>query len=176
MTKKNPVTLDCRNAPDGKELPVAAEVLPSELLMLPLSGRPFSPSQTMPLVVDVDPWGDTIERIGESPHYIAGLVMTKRATDEIPRREDFHSIGCAIRVHHPMHNADKIQFIAEGQLRFRILKWLSDTPPCRVMVEYPPEEQPADMQEPKANAIAIAIAIAIAVAVAVINTILASRC
>jgi ATP-dependent Lon protease len=68
--------------------------------------------------------------------------------------EDFAAIGTVVRIHHPMRNSGKIQFIAEGLRRMRIVEWLSKKPPFLARVEYP-DDMLGNDDELKAYAIAI---------------------
>jgi ATP-dependent Lon protease len=131
-----------------------AEILPDKLLLLPLGARPFFPAQAMPIVTSDELWGETIERAGNTPHKLVGLVYTHNHNSEPPKPPDFALVGTVARVHHPIRGEGKIQFIAEGLQRFRIVEWLSGERPFVAQVEYPtvPEENP---QELRAYALAI---------------------
>jgi len=139
---------------DGQKL-LPAESRPSELYLLPLNEKPFFPAQTLPLVMKESAWLETVEAIGETPHHMVGLVLIKPEDSDNATREDFHTIGTMVRMHRPARNEGRIQFIAEGLRRFRIVKWLSDKPPYRVQVEYPNEPGKPESEEIKAYAIAI---------------------
>src|SRR5690606_33727499 len=49
----------------------------------------------------------------------------------------FYQMGSVVRMHQPMRANGKIQFIAEGLQRFRIVRWISRQPPYLVQVDYP---------------------------------------
>ena len=132
-----------------------AEARPAELYLLPLSEKPFFPAQTLPLVMKEADWLETVEAIGKTPHHMVGLVLIKPEDADKATREDFYSIGTMVRMHHPARNEGRIQFIAEGLRRFRIVKWLSDKPPYRVQVEFPSEPGKPESEEIKAYAMAI---------------------
>ncbi|KAB2314076.1 endopeptidase La [Betaproteobacteria bacterium SCN2] len=132
-----------------------AESRPAELYLLPLSEKPFFPAQTLPLVMKEAAWLETVEAIGETPHHMVGLVLIKPEDADTATREDFHGIGTMVRMHHPARNEGRIQFIAEGLRRFRIVKWLSDKPPYRAQVEFPNEPGKPESEEIKAYAMAI---------------------
>lgn len=119
--------------------PALAGLYPSTLYLLPLSERPFFPAQTLPLLMNEGPWLRTVKKIGEASHQMAGLVLVNLPHAEDAKPADFYSFGTLVRMHHPVRSEGKIQFIAEGQSRFRIVKWISDKPPYLVQVEYPPE-------------------------------------
>jgi len=141
---------------EGAESHVPAPIdklLPDRLYLLPLHSRPFFPAQNLPIVTNAKHWSGTIERIGNTPHHMCGLVLA-RAEEEPAGREDFASTGTVVRMHHPAQEQGRIQFIAEGLQRFRIARWLTSEPPFLVQVQYP--QPPAeDSGEIKAYALAI---------------------
>ncbi|WP_127477573.1 endopeptidase La [Sulfurivermis fontis] len=139
----------------SSELAVSADVLPTTLYLLPLTDRPFFPAQAFPVLLDEQPWLETLERIGDHPHHMAGLVLTRNGDPEHLKPENFHRIGSLVRVHNPNRSGGKIQFIAEGIQRFRIVKWLSHKPPFMVQVEYPAEKPLKADAKVKAYAMAI---------------------
>ena len=139
----------------SSDLAVSADVLPTTLYLLPLTDRPFFPAQAFPVLLDEQPWLETLERIGDHPHHMAGLVLTRNGDPEHLRPENFYRIGSMVRVHNPNRSGGKIQFIAEGIQRFRIVKWLSHKPPFMVQVEYPVEKPLKADAKVKAYAMAI---------------------
>ncbi len=130
------------------------DTLPGKLLLLPVQARPFFPAQTMPVVLREEPWLETIERVGQTPHRLVGLVLTRPRDDDAPSAGDLYSMGTVIRMHQPMRGDGRIQFIAEGLQRFRIVNWLKREPPFVAQVEYP---QPAEEDRQKLRAYALAI-------------------
>ena len=143
----------------SSELAVAERLLPHTLHILPLTDRPFFPAQAVPVVMDEKPWLKTIKAIGETEQHMAGLVLIKEGSAEAPRPAQFNSVGTVVRMHNPARTSGKIQFIAEGVQRFRILKWLSDAPPYLVQVEYPIEDKRDNDKEVRAYAMAVINAI-----------------
>lgn len=140
--------------PDNRQLP-ATPVLPAELHLLPLTEKPFFPAQTLPLLMNEAPWLSTVEAIGNTPHHMVGLVVVKPDNTDDVKRGDFRAIGTAVRIHHPVRSDGKMQFIAEGVKRFRIVEWLSDAPPYKVRVEYPNEPGKPESEEIRAYSVAI---------------------
>ncbi len=128
---------------------------PSELYLLPLAEKPFFPAQTLPLIMNESVWLETVEAIGETSHHLVGLVLVKPDDSDNAARDDFRNIGTVVRMHHPAKNEGKIQFIAEGLRRFRIVEWISDKPPYKVRVEYPNEPGKKESEEIKAYGMAI---------------------
>lgn len=139
---------------ETRQLP-ATPVLPDELHLLPLTEKPFFPAQTLPLLMNEAPWLATVEAIGETPHHMVGLVMVRPDNTDDVKRGDFRTVGTVVRIHHPVRGDGKMQFIAEGVSRFRIVEWLSDAPPYRVRVEYPNEPGRAESEEIRAYSVAI---------------------
>ncbi|HEY9151099.1 MAG TPA: LON peptidase substrate-binding domain-containing protein, partial [Gammaproteobacteria bacterium] len=141
-------------ATSGTELVLSNELLPTTLYLLPVVERPFFPAQNIPVLMNDGPWMETMQAIGNAPQHVAGLVLVNNDDPEQSSIDDFQVIGTAVRVHQPMRNAGKIQFIAEGLRRFRIVRWLSRQAPYLVQVEYP-EDVPGPDDEMRAYAIAI---------------------
>ncbi|MDH3899752.1 MAG: LON peptidase substrate-binding domain-containing protein, partial [Gammaproteobacteria bacterium] len=102
------------------EIVRATDVLPAEIHLLPQGSRPFFPGQVMPLLVDSEPWEETIKAVQESPHDIIGLSLVK--TDRVSEAGagDFYAMGTACRIHRVQKDAGKLQILIEGLQRFRI--------------------------------------------------------
>ena len=130
------------------------QVLPDQLLILPMSSRPFFPAQTMPIASNKELWLETIERVGKTPHRLLGLVYARNDDQNMPTPEDFASVGTVVRVHNAAVSEGTVQFIAEGLQRFRIASWTSSTPPLVARVEYPGAVE-ENSQEVRAYALAI---------------------
>ncbi len=143
-----------RDEESGSRLALPSTVLPDTLHILPLTDRPFFPAQGVPVLMNDEPWIETINAIGESAQHLAGLFTVSKADVEAATAEDFSLVGTVVRVHHPMRQSGKIQFISEGLKRVRIVKWLSKKPPFIARVEYPDDILGND-DELKAYAIAI---------------------
>src|SRR5690554_1269988 len=141
---------------NSKGLILPGQVRPRRLYVLPVSNRPFFPAQVQPVVVNQDPWQETLKRIAETDHKMLGVCFVENAEADtgIPASEDLETMGCVVRVHHAQNEGGKVQFIAQGMQRFRIVQWLRRRPPYLVEVEYPEEpDEPAD--ELKAYTLAI---------------------
>ncbi len=128
--------------------------LPGKLLLLPLPSRPFFPAQTMPIVLPENLWLETVDRVGQTPHQMVGLVYAPGNGQEIPDAGQFATFGTVARMHQPVRGDGRIQFIAEGLQRFQIGSWLSRKAPYVALVDYPrpPDE---NAQEIRAYALAI---------------------
>ena len=136
-------------------LTISTEALPRTLYILPLSERPFFPAQTLPILMAEDPWLDTVKKIGETKAQVGGVLLVRREDEDDSTTEDYYQTGSVIHLHHPIRSDGKLQFIAEGVRRFRVVKWLSDTPPYLAEVEYPQESSSKNTEQTKAYAMAI---------------------
>ncbi|MGD9788871.1 MAG: LON peptidase substrate-binding domain-containing protein, partial [Sulfuricellaceae bacterium] len=158
MSDQEPIEgeiLDGQDTEGGTSgLVVPSKVLPPTLYILPLSERPFFPAQSVPLLMNEGPWMETVKKIGDTPHKMVGLALVKQASAEDAKPGDFYEVGTVARMHHPMRSDGKLQFIAEGVTRFRIVHWISDKPPYVAQVEYPSEGEAKD-DEVRAYAMAI---------------------
>ncbi|MEE3158873.1 MAG: endopeptidase La, partial [Pseudomonadota bacterium] len=151
---------DGANQSNGTGLALPNQQLPKTLHLLLINNRPFFPAQVMPVVVNEQPWHETIEQVAGTEHKALSLFYVDSPLDadgEIDPQQ-LPDTGCAVRIHHAVRENGKIQFIAQGLTRVRITRWLSKTPPYRVEVQYP--EAPADERdEVRAYAMALINAI-----------------
>ncbi|CAN0605891.1 unnamed protein product, partial [Ectocarpus sp. 12 AP-2014] len=145
---------------NSKSLALPQQTMPRRMYVLPVSNRPFFPAQVQPVVVNQDPWHETLKRVAETDHKVLGIcfVDSVAADGGIPPSDELETTGCAVRVHQAQQEGGKVQFIAQGLQRFRIVQWLRRKPPYLVEVDYPNEpEEAAD--ELKAYTLAIISAI-----------------
>lgn len=144
----------------SKGLALSQQMMPRRMYILPVSNRPFFPAQVQPVMVNQDPWQETLKRVGETDHRILGICFADNIDPDqpIPASEQLETIGCAVRIHHTQHESGKIQFIAQGLQRIKIVQWLRRKPPYLVEVEYP-EESEKKTDELKAYTLAIISAI-----------------
>lgn len=137
------------------EIVRATDVLPAEIHILPQGNRPFFPGQVMPLLVDSDPWEETVKAVQDSPHDIIGLLLVKTDRVSDASAQDFYAMGTACRIHRVQKDEGKLQVLVEGLQRFRIERWVSKNPPYSVRASYYPETQYDHISEVKAYAVAI---------------------
>ncbi|MFC3609139.1 endopeptidase La [Stutzerimonas tarimensis] len=134
--------------------------LPDKLYIIPVHNRPFFPAQVLPVIVEEDPWADTLERVAKTPHQRVALFFMDPPADDA-ESFDLAALpvhGTMARIHHATRENGKLQFVAQGMARVRISGWLRRKPPYLVEVEYPkPEEDPRD--EVKAYGMALINAI-----------------
>ena len=128
---------------NSKSLVLPKQQMPRRMYVLPVSNRPFFPAQVQPIVVNQNPWQETLKRVGETDHKVLGICFVEDSDPEqgIPGSEELETVGCAVRIHHAQGEGGKVQFIAQGLQRFRITQWLRRRPPYLVEVEYPDEPE-----------------------------------
>lgn len=123
------------------ELVISGEYLPERIYLLPIHNRPFFPAQIQPLVIPRKRWESTLERVGDTPHKVAGVVYVGEVPPDKLNLDDLPLIGTAVRTHRVETEDNRIQFIAQGLKRFKIQRWVSRKPPYLVEVSYPREEE-----------------------------------
>jgi ATP-dependent Lon protease len=131
----------------GTSLVLPAQRLPDKLYVIPIHNRPFFPAQVLPVIVNQQPWGKTLERVGNTEHRCLAVFYVDTPPgdsgefdlDKLPAH------GTLVRVHHASEDGGKLQFVAQGLARVRIRGWLSRKPPYLAEVEYP--QAPADPRD-----------------------------
>ena len=145
----------------GTELALPEQNLPDKVYIIPIHNRPFFPAQVLPVIVNEEPWAETLELVSKSPHHSLALFFVDTPPDD-PRHFDTKSLpeyGTLVKVHHASRENGKLQFVAQGLSRVRISMWLKHhRPPYLVEVEYPQQpKEPTD--EVKAYGMALINAI-----------------
>ena len=139
----------------GQAPALADDVLPDILCIMPVPHRPFFPGQVQPVTINAQEWSATLEAVAEAGQGLVGLSYVSEVQPGSAEPRQFPEIGCAVRLHRPSAEGEQSgQFLAQGLKRFRIVRWLSDTPPYRVQVEYPRSQGDNDSDEIKAYAMA----------------------
>ena len=110
----------------------------------------------MPVVVPEDPWLKTMEQVGDSPHRLVVLVKVLGDADfDALTPEDFHETGTVVRVHQAQRAEDQLQFVAEGQSRVRLQRWVGREHPFVAQVDYLQDDVDEDDKEVRAYAMAV---------------------
>ncbi|TXR39067.1 endopeptidase La [Ectopseudomonas mendocina] len=124
---------------DSTGLVLPAQQLPDKLYIIPIHNRPFFPAQVLPVIVNQQPWGRTLTRVGNTEHKCMAVFFVDTPPDE-NGEFDLSSLpehGTLVRVHHVSEEGGKLQFVAQGLTRVRIRGWLSRRGPYLAEVEYP---------------------------------------
>lgn len=141
------------------DLVVPDAVLPGALYLIPVPNRPFFPAQIQPIILNLEPWSDTLKRITKSERPVVGLVYCGDQNPEQLNAQDIPTIGTAVRVHNIQSDGQHAQIIVQGLKRFRIRRWRNETPPYLVEVDYPENIGEREDDEVRAYAIALINAI-----------------
>ncbi|UFQ98718.1 endopeptidase La [Pseudomonas wenzhouensis] len=124
---------------DSTGLVLPAQQFPDKLYIIPIHNRPFFPAQVLPVIVNQQPWGRTLTRVGNTEHKCMAVFFVDTPPDE-HGEFDLDSLpehGTLVRVHHVSEEGGKLQFVAQGLTRVRIRGWLSRRGPYLAEVEYP---------------------------------------
>jgi len=148
-------------ASTGHHLALPGQQLPDKVYVIPIHNRPFFPAQVLPVIVNEEPWAETLDLVAKSEHHSLALFFMDTPPED-HRHFDTKALpeyGTLVKVHHASREGGKLQFVAQGLSRVRIRTWLKHhRPPYLVEVEYP--RQPAEpTDEVKAYGMALINAI-----------------
>lgn len=126
--------------PAGTGLVLPGQTLPTTLYVIPIHNRPFFPAQVLPVIVNEEPWAETLELVAKTDHHSLALFFMDNPPED-PRHFDVNSLpehGTLVRVHHASREGGKLQFVAQGLSRVRIRGWIKrHRPSFMVEVDYP---------------------------------------
>ena len=127
-----------------KELSVPEKERPPVLCVLPVFGRPFMPSQVIP--VQLAPrWEKALRKTLDSPSKMVLLVAVPEGRLESDLREaDFMKMGCLVRVIQA-RVGEELQFIAQGVARGRVVRLRTVDGCIEGDIEYPECQVPVTM-------------------------------
>ncbi|MFB4393225.1 MULTISPECIES: endopeptidase La [unclassified Pseudomonas] len=131
--------LDAQAAP-GHALALPGQQLPDKVYVIPIHNRPFFPAQVLPVIVNEEPWAETLDLVAKTPHHALALFFmdTPPADHRHFDTQALPEYGTLVKVHHASREGGKLQFVAQGLTRVRIRTWLKHhRPPYLVEVEYP---------------------------------------
>ncbi len=135
---------------------LAGQERPTQLYVIPIQGRPFLPAQILPVQIQADPWGITIQKVAKTTHKMVALFRVSDDYSEDKHLQNFvPKTGCCVRILQANSGEHDIQFVAEGIQRVEITEWLTTQPPYLVQVRYVELTQDEADTEIKAYAMAI---------------------
>ena len=76
---------DPENAPQhkpGKGLALPGQNLPDKVYIIPIHNRPFFPAQVLPVIVNEEPWAETLDLVAKSEHHSLALFYMDRPQDD----------------------------------------------------------------------------------------------
>jgi ATP-dependent Lon protease len=119
-------------------LALPGQNLPDKLYIIPIHNRPFFPAQVLPVIVNEEPWAETLELVAKTDHHCLALFYVDQAPED-PTNFDPATLpehGTLVRIHHASRENGKLQFVAQGLSRVRISGWLRRKHPYLVEVEH----------------------------------------
>ncbi len=131
------------------------DVMPGAIDLIPVTERPFFPSQVMPLVLNREHWMDTLRHAHEKNNNIVGLVYCDAESSADATAEDFRPMGTACRIHQVHQQEDTLHVVLVGVERFAVRQWISERRPFSARVEYFSGHEGTDTTEIKAYTTAI---------------------
>ena len=143
-------------------LVVARDLLPDQLLIIPLYDRPMFPKMMGPIIVEDPQIQSTILSAQENkaPIYL-GLLLVRPSEDGIAHipetMDDFFSMGVAAKVVQvsPLTPGEPLQLVAQAQERFSVKEIRKDKQIIRARVEYHYGDPEETSDELKAYSVAI---------------------
>lgn len=132
-----------------KTIVLATEILPENLIIVPLRSRPLFPGMVMPILVT----GRFIKsvHISDGDNKTLGIILSKEKTKEKLFEKDLYSWGTAAKIMGIHKNPDgTLQVLVRTLKRFKIDKFLRFSPNIVARVEYPKKKSAEISMESKA--------------------------
>ena len=120
-------------------LAIPHQIMPDNLVIMPVTGRPFLPFQAQPLFISQEKWQPTIEKAINDNNGLLGLVLVKPDAGDELGSDSFYSMGCVAQIHNVIADGEKLQLVAQGIRRFKIEEFLTEKAPFHVRASYPVE-------------------------------------
>jgi len=147
---------------EARSLVVAKDMLPSELMIIPLHDRPMFPKMMGPIIVDDSVMQQAVLKNvnGNVPLYF-GLILLKPSEDGLAHSpqsaDDFYKVGVAVRVVQvsPYKPGEPLQVMAQALDRFDVIALLKKDSVFMAEVKYWQEQIADNTDELKAYSVAI---------------------
>ena len=81
----DPENAETASSNTGLALP--GQNLPDKVYIIPIHNRPFFPAQVLPVIVNEEPWAETLELVAKSEHHSLALFFMD-SPQEDPRHFD----------------------------------------------------------------------------------------
>jgi len=120
-----------------KQIAVPTPSYPEKVYIIPIHNRPFFPAQILPVIVNQEPWEETLRRVAKTDHQSIAIFYSDEPFNEGFNIENLPRYGTLVKIHHVSKENDKLQFVAQGIARVKIKGLLSHKPPYLAEVEYP---------------------------------------
>ena len=69
--------------------------LPDKLYVIPIHNRPFFPAQVLPVIVNEEPWAETLELVAKTDHHCLALFYMEQQPGDA---DGLDPAGCAVSV------------------------------------------------------------------------------
>lgn len=146
---------DPQSAEIVTDLARTEDVLPGQLLLIPLEKKPFFPGQVLPLVMDVQKWGKVLKTVFKSGGGAVGVVYSGGVSPDTVKWTDFRSMGTVCKIHQIEQQDSQLHVVLAGMQRFRVNSWVAREHPFTANVSYFPEHHGTETVEIKAYTTAI---------------------
>jgi len=150
------------NKDTQKSLVVAKDILPDNLIIIPLHDRPMFPKMMGPIFIDDPVMRQMVmKHVDKNTPLYFGLVLLKPSDDGLAHSpqsgDDFFKVGVAVRVVQvsPYNPEEPLQIIAQALDRFNVIAFLKKDSVYMGEVAYWQEQVAEDTEELKAYSVAI---------------------
>ncbi|MGH8485779.1 MAG: endopeptidase La, partial [Pseudomonas sp.] len=66
----------------GHHLALPGQQLPDKVYVIPIHNRPFFPAQVLPVIVNEEPWAETLDLVAKTPHHALALFFMDTPPDD----------------------------------------------------------------------------------------------
>ena len=159
----NPEEEEKRKEREAKSIIVAQDLLPENLLIIPLHDRPMFPKMMGPILIEDPKIQVAIQKLSEesNPLYL-GLILTQPTEDAMPKKpvspEEFYNVGVVVRVIQatpPTKPGEVLQIMAQALERMEVLHLYRQDTVFYAEVNYLYEQNVENTDEMKAYSGAI---------------------
>jgi ATP-dependent Lon protease len=157
---ENPEVQSEKDAP--KSLVVAKDLLPDNIMIIPLHDRPMFPKMMGPIFIDDPVMRQTVmKHLDKNTPLYFGLILVKPSDDGLahpPRNgDDFFRVGVVVRVAQvsPYKPEEPLQVVAQALDRFDVIALLKKDSVYMGEVKYWQEQVTENTEELKAYSVAI---------------------
>ena len=150
-----PSTEESKTAEIVTDLARPEDVLPGQLLLLPLEKKPFFPGQVLPVIMEARKWNKVIKNLFKSGNPVLGVVFTGGVAPDKVKWTDFKSMGTVCKIHQVEQQDNQLHVVLSGMQRFKLNSWASRQQPFSAYVSYFPDLKPVETMEIKAYTTAI---------------------
>ncbi|MEO5328761.1 MAG: endopeptidase La [Magnetococcus sp. THC-1_WYH] len=108
------------------------DILPDQLVLYPLGGRPFFPGMLTPIQVEGSPYYDTIRYALDTPGKMFGIILSHAEDgDKVFNADQLFKFGTVARIMEAAVNEEnkQVKLLAEGISRFEIVEIVKEEPP-----------------------------------------------